>query len=112
MQKFLAIVLLAIAALEGVVAAPVTDAAAVDVHTNEKSPASPIFDHANDLYGRDLAEIEDEKQKRGEDPGAFPDAGQPLQVDPVAMNSGETGAAEPGALDARSSPRDGRIGGS
>lgn len=51
MQKFLAIVLLAIAALEGVVAAPVTDAAAVDVHTNEKSPASPIFDHANDLYG-------------------------------------------------------------
>ncbi|KAK6864793.1 hypothetical protein PG990_005768 [Apiospora arundinis] len=103
MQKFLAVILLAIAALEGVVAAPVADTAAVDVRTNEKFPASPAFDGAEDIYGRDLADNEDEKQKRGEDPGAFPDVGQPLQVDPVAMDSGETGGrAEPGALDARS----------
>ncbi|KAK6842287.1 hypothetical protein PG987_003147 [Apiospora arundinis] len=103
MQKFLAVILLAIAALEGVVAAPVADTAAVDVRTNEKFPASPAFDGAEDIYGRDLADNEDEKQKRGEDPGAFPDVGQPLQVDTVAMDSGETGGrAEPGALDARS----------
>ena len=51
MQKYLAIILLAIAALEGVVAAPLTDAAAVDVRTNEKFPASPVFDGAGDIYG-------------------------------------------------------------
>ncbi|KAK7940993.1 uncharacterized protein PG986_013380 [Apiospora aurea] len=51
MQSILAVVLLAIAALEGVVAAPLASAAAIDVRTNEAPQASPAFDGAEDIYG-------------------------------------------------------------
>ncbi|KAK8088786.1 hypothetical protein PG997_003747 [Apiospora hydei] len=51
MQNILAVVLLAIAALEGVVAAPLASAAAIDVRTNEVPQTSPAFDGAEDIYG-------------------------------------------------------------
>ncbi|KAK8055991.1 hypothetical protein PG993_001218 [Apiospora rasikravindrae] len=69
MQNILAVILLAIAALEGVIAAPLADAAALDVRANEVPQDTPVFDGAADIYERDLAD-DDEKQNHSVGGGA------------------------------------------
>ncbi|KAK8049853.1 hypothetical protein PG994_011583 [Apiospora phragmitis] len=98
MQNFLAVILLAVAALEGVVAAPLADAAAVDVRTNDKFPDAPAFDGVENIYGRDLAEAEDDEKQNSAIGGGAP----ATVADAIPLDSAPELSEEPAALGPRS----------
>ncbi|KAK8138328.1 hypothetical protein PG984_001708 [Apiospora sp. TS-2023a] len=96
MQNILAVILLTIAALEGALAAPVADANAVDVGTNDKFPASASFEGAEEIYARDVNEDDDYKNYISNAPGPVAD---PIPLDSAPDMSEEPSAVGPRDLD-------------
>ncbi|KAK8082372.1 hypothetical protein PG996_001153 [Apiospora saccharicola] len=95
MQNILAVILLTIAALEGALAAPVGDAVAVDVGTNDNFPASASFEGAEEIYARNVNE-DDEKNYISNAPGPVAD---PIPLDSAPDMSEEPSAVGPRDLD-------------